>query len=174
MFKLNKWVWIVSCFFLLGGCSTQQQRNNQSMEAIPVSELQDAKYWYQLGRDYQTKKDYSEAITAYEKALELDPKNFEIYNAMGVVYSILGEHELAIQLINEAIRFEPMTSYLHNNLGFAYLSQGHASEAAGAFQRALQLDPENSYARHNLAAAYKKMGCKDNEPCGQWQEPSQE
>lgn len=174
MSDLNKWVWIVTCFFLLSGCATQQQRNTQTIDAIPVSELRDAKYWYQLGRDYQAKKDYSEAVIAYEKALELDPKDFEIYNAMGVVYSILGEHRLAIQLINEAIRLQPMTSYLHNNLGFAYLSQGLASEAAGAFQRALQLDPENLHARRNLSAAYEKMGCKINEPCGQWQEPSQE
>jgi Tfp pilus assembly protein PilF len=173
MFKLNKWVWTASCVFLLSGCASQQLRNNQAMDAMPITVVQDAKYWYQLGRDYQAKKDYSEAINAYEKALELAPEDFEIYNAMGVVYSILDEHELATQLINEAIRHKPMVSYLHNNLGFAYLRWGHASEAAGAFHRALKLDPENSHARHNLATAYEKMGCANNEPCGQWQEPDQ-
>ena len=173
MFKLNKWMCAVSCVFLLSGCASQQLRDSQTMDATQITEVQDAKYWYQLGRDYQTKKDYSEAMNAYEKALELAPKDFQIYNAMGVVYSILDEHELATQLINEAISYEPMVSHLHNNLGFAYLRWGHASEAAGAFHRALKLDPGNSHARHNLATAYKEMGCADNEPCGQWQEPDQ-
>ena len=92
---------------------------------------------------------------------------------MGVVYSILNEHELAIQLINKAIDYEPMVSHLHNNLGFAYLRREHVSEAAGAFHRALKLDHQNERARYNLAAAYEKMGCTNNDPCGQWQEPDQ-
>ena len=173
MFKLNKWVWVASCFFLLSGCASQQLRNSQPMDAKPVSVVQDAKYWYQLGRDYQEKENYSEAVINYEKALAIDPENAEIYNAMGVVYSILGEDELAIQLINEAIRYEPMASHLHNNLGFAYLRWGRTSEAAGAFHRALKLDPENKHARQNLATAYERLGCTIDEPCGQWQEPDQ-
>ena len=173
MFKLNKWVWIGSCFFLLSGCAAHQQKNNLAMDTVQITEDQSAIHWYQLGQSYQKEENYSEAVNAYEKALALDSDNAEIYNAMGIVYSILDEHELATQLINEAIRYEPMSSLLHNNLGFAYLRWGHASEAAGAFHRALKLDPENSHARHNLATAYKEMGCADNEPCGQWQEPTQ-
>ena len=173
MFKLNKWVWVVGCVFLLGGCATQQQKNSPSIDTVQTPQVQNTKDWYQLGRDYQEKEDYSEAIDAYEKALELDPENFEIYNAMGIVYSILNEHELGIQLINEAIRHKPMASHLYNNLGFAYLRWGRASEAAGAFHRALKLNPENNHARQNLATAYEQMGCVNNEPCGQWQEPDQ-
>ena len=173
MFKSNIWMWVACCCFLLGGCVSLQQRNNQTIDAAPESEIQNAKYWYQLGRGFQAKKDYSEAVAAYEQALELDSENAEIYNAMGVVYSILNEHELAIQLINKAIHYKPMVSHLHNNLGFAYLRREHVSEAAGAFHRALKLDPQNERARYNLAAAYEKMGCTNNDPCGQWQEPSQ-
>ena len=66
-----------------------------------------------------------------------------------------------------------MASHLHNNLGFAYLRREHVSEVAGAFHRVLKLDSENECARNNLAAAYGKMGCTNNDPCGQWQEPDQ-
>jgi Flp pilus assembly protein TadD len=85
----------------------------------------------------------------------------------------LNEHELAIQLINKEIGYKPIASHLHNNLGFAYLRREHVSEVAGAFHRVLKLDSENECARNNLAAAYGKMGCTNNDPCGQWQEPDQ-
>jgi len=164
---------LVACgCFLLGGCVSQQQRNDQTIDAASESEIQDAEYWYRLGRGFQAKKDYLEAVSAYEQALALESESGKIYNAMGVVYSILNEHELATHLINKAIQFNPMASHLHNNLGFAYLRQEHASEAAGAFHRALKLDPKNEQARHNLAVAYEKMGCVNNDPCGQWQEPN--
>jgi len=174
MLRLSKWVWIVNCFFLLVGCATLElKENGQSVDVEPISEVENYETLYQLGRTYQEQKNYSAAITTYEKALALDPGKFETYNAMGVVYSMLGEHALAIQFINEAIQLKPMSSYLHNNLGYAYLIQGYTSEAAGAFQRALALDPENQHARNNLMKAYKKMDCVENEPCGQWQEPEQ-
>jgi hypothetical protein len=92
---------------------------------------------------------------------------------MDVVYSILNEHELAIQQINKEILYKLMALYLHNNLGLAYLRWEHVSEVAGAFHRTLKLDPENEHARHNLAAASEKMGCTNNDPWSQWQEPYQ-
>ena len=172
MLDLNRLVWVVCCLLILSGCATHLKKSGHAVDVDSIVEALDADVLYQLGRDYQEKKDYSAAINAYEEALALEPENSEIYNAMGVVYSILNEHELAIQFINEAIHYEPMASHLHNNLGFAYLRWEYVSEAAGAFHRALKLDPKNEHARHNLAVAYEKMGCTDNEPCGQWQEPT--
>ena len=172
MIKLGALTWFACFCFLLSGCVSLQQRNNQTIDVASKSELQDAKYWYRIGRNFQAKKDYSEAVAAYEKALALDSENAEIYNAMGVVYSILNEHELAIELINKAIYYKPMASHLHNNLGFAYLRWEHVSEAAGAFNRALRLNPRNKQARNNLATAYEKLGCLNNDSCGQWQEPN--
>jgi len=147
--------------------STKTGTETVALQERKVNEI------YQMGRNYQSKEQFAEAIQAYEQVLELNPDFFDAYNGMGVVYSILGEHDLAIQLISEATKLAPKASYLHNNLGFAYLKQGRASEAAGAFQRALQLDPNNVNARNNLSSAYKKLGCVENEPCGQWQEPVQ-
>jgi len=173
MIKLNILTWFVCCCFFLSGCASLQQKNNQTRNVLSDSEIQDAKYWYRIGRNYQAKKDYSEAVAAYEKALELDSDNAKVYNAMGVVYSILNEHELAIELINKAIHYKPMASHLHNNLGFAYLRWERASEAAGAFNRALKLNPRNKQARKNLTDAHEKLGCSNNDTCGRWQEPNQ-
>jgi len=176
MFYFKKNFWIAGCLFILGGCATMDQHNGETASAAAsVSDKKkltgDAGTMYQLGRSHQENKNYAEALEAYEKSLALNSDSFEVYNAMGVVYSLQGEHELAVQLIKEAIRLAPLASHLYNNLGYAYLQQGSVIEAAGAFERALMLDPENLYARRNMAAAYKKMGCVGNQPCGRWQDP---
>ncbi|SEF39199.1 tetratricopeptide repeat protein [Nitrosomonas ureae] len=176
MYKLKQSLLIIGCLLILGGCATSQQKNNNETDSLSKSEdsrLVEAKQLYQLGREYYQKKEYAEAINVYEKSIELMPENYDAYNNLGVIYSILGEDELALHFIKEAIRLAPTLSYLHNNLGYSLLKQGYNSEAAGAFERALQLDPENSHARNNLRSAYKRMGCTPNEPCGQWQEPKQ-
>jgi Tfp pilus assembly protein PilF len=176
MSYFKKVVWIVCCLFIFGGCATMHQQNGKTASAAgsvsdEIDLTGDASAMYQLGRSHQENKSYAEAIDAYEKALALDPDSYKIYNAMGVVYSLQGEHELAVELIKEAIRLAPLASHLYNNLGYAFLQQGSANKAADAFERALMLDPENLHARRNLAASYRKMGCDGNQPCGRWQDP---
>lgn len=176
MYQLKQSLLIIGCLLILGGCATSQQKNNNAIGTLPNSEdsrLMDAKKLYQLGREHHQKNEYAEAISIYEKVIELMPDNYEAYNNMGVIYSTLGEHELGVQFISEAIRLAPLVSHLHNNLGYALLKQGRNSEAAGAFERALQLDPENLHARNNLESAYKLIGCVQGQSCGQWQEPKQ-
>jgi len=170
-----KLIGIVFCLLVISGCASQLGNSKNSYKLADGTELNvnknDVHTLYQLGKEYQDKEQYTEAIEVYEKVLELKPDYYDAYNGLGVVYSILGEHELATQLIGEAVRLAPLASYLHNNLGYAYMKQGRTSEAAGAFQRSLQIDPNNASARANLMKAYQSLGCVEDKPCGQWQTP---
>lgn len=176
MLMLKRLNGIIICLLILGGCATHLEKNNlgnrnASISGSAANSNGDTNALYQKGKNYQNNEQYAEAIAAYEQVLALNAEHYDAYNGMGVIYSILGEHELAIQLISEAVNRAPLASYLHNNLGYAYLQADRASEAAGAFHRALRLDPENVSARQNLSKAYEKLGCVENKPCGQWQDP---
>lgn len=175
MSNLSRVFLVVTFLFVLNGCAVNQPINDMKVDVGPDAKFQntqnDSLALYQLGRSYQKQKRYPEAIDAYEKALALDPDSAQIYNGMGVVYSLQGEHELAVQLIKEAIRLSPNASHLYNNLGYAYLRFEDLARAADAFERALALNPENLQARQNLAATYKRMGCESDQPCGRWQQP---
>lgn len=176
MKKLKQLAWIAGCIIILTGCSTIQQKYIDMVGMQPKPEdnrLAKAEEFFQLGREHHKKNELIEGINAYERVIELAPDHYEAYNNLGMIYFALGEDELGIKYINQAIRLEPTVSFLHNNLGYALLKQGLNSEAAGAFERALQLDPGNTHALNNLKSAYKQMGCSQNEPCGQWQEPRQ-
>lgn len=179
MCKLRQFILLISCvflIFLMVGCTAIQQKNTETtgMQQKPQdARLAQAQELFQSGREHQKKNELIEAVNVYERVIELAPDHYEAYNNLGMIYFALGEDELGIQFFNEAIRLAPMESFLHNNLGYALLKRGYNSEAAGAFERALQLDPENIHARNNLKSAYQQMGCNQNEPCGQWQEPRQ-
>lgn len=176
MCKLRQFILLIGCVFLMVGCAAIQQKDTAKtgMQQKPEdARLAQAQELFQLGREHQQKNELIEAVNAYERVIELVPSHYEAYNNLGIIYFALGEDELGIQFFNEAIRLAPMVSSLHNNLGYAFLKRGYNSEAAGSFERALQLDPENIHARNNLKSVYKQMGCSQNEPCGQWQEPRQ-
>ncbi len=176
MCKLRQFFLLISCVFLMVGCTTIQKKNTETtgMQQKPEGvRLAQAQELFQLGREHHKKNELIEAVNAYERVIELAPDHYEAYNNLGIIYFALSEDELGMQFFNEATRLAPMVSSLHNNLGYAFLKRGYNSEAAGAFERALQLDPENTHARNNLKSVYQQMGCSQNEPCGQWQEPRQ-
>ncbi len=167
MFKVKRLVWMMGCVSVMGGCALYQSGDIQALSIKPVMDMKhaaggsEAMSMYWLGRYYQGKVNYTEAIAAYEKALAMDPAHVEAHNGLGVAYSLQGWHELALQHLRKAIELLPMATHLRNNLGYAHLARGQESEAAAAFERALRLDPENRQARSNLAAVYEKAGLHD-------------
>ncbi len=160
MFKVRKIVLALGCATVLGGCAS-----NEMWSVKPVTNIKhaakDSESMYRLGRYHQGNMKYTEAIAAYEKALVADPAFVEAHNGLGVVYSLLGRHDLALVHLAKAIELAPRAVHLHNNLGYAYLIQGRDGEAAGAFEQALRLDPANRKALDNLAIAYERVGLHD-------------
>lgn len=160
MFKVRKIVLALGCATVLGGCAS-----NEMWSVKPVTNIKhaakDSESMYRLGRYYQGKINYAEAIAAYEKALVADPAFVEAHNGLGVVYSLQGRHELAMLHLAKAIELAPNAVHLRNNLGYAYLIQGRDGEAAAAFEQALRLDPANRKAMANLAIAYERVGLHD-------------
>jgi hypothetical protein len=142
-----------------------QNKEGQAVSIKPVMEVnhavRSADALYQLGRYYQARVNYAEAIAAYEKVLEADPGHVEAHNGLGVAHCLQERHELALQYFRKAIGMAPLAAHLHNNLGYAHLVHGQEAEAVSAFERALRLEPQNQRARGNLAAVYLKAGLHD-------------
>lgn len=162
MFKIKRLTWVIGCALALNGCAfTQKDQSMAGIEIKPVTNIRHAnaspKIMYLLGRYHQGKVDYPRAIAAYEKALAAKPDYVEALNGLGVIYSILGQHELSLQHLHKAIQISSRDTYLYNNLGYAYLVHGNEAEAAKALEKALLLDPENKRARHNLLIAHERI-----------------
>ena len=120
-----------------------------------------ADWWERRSRVSNSRGDYQTAVTAAEKALEIDPLRLETrYFLAGLFASAPGEeqHRRAIQ---ECLRIEelaPDYADITYNLGQLFLSQRQPGAALPFLQRAVQLNPYNADKRIRLGVALDQLG----------------
>lgn len=107
-----------------------------------------------LGLSYDKLDRFDEAIVAYRKALDIDPKAHEVWVNLGVVYRLKGDYDQAIAHYQKALDINPKYAEAHSSLGTLYLLQGDAQAAIDKFETAIKLNPNLAVAHGNLALAY--------------------
>jgi FKBP-type peptidyl-prolyl cis-trans isomerase 2 len=106
--------------------------------------------YYLKAVDYQNKGLTEEAISYYQKAIELNPKLPGAYYNLGVISQQKGLIDQAIMYYEIAIGFNQEFTEAHHNLGVAFKEKGLFDEAVNCFQRVLQLRPDHAGAYYNL------------------------
>jgi FkbM family methyltransferase len=101
-------------------------------------------------------KHYKKALQLFLKALNLNPKNSNIHNSIGMVFEKLGDNEKAMTSYNNAIKLNPNFSKAINNIGVILYKQKKYSESADIFQIALNVDPDYIEVYSNMGAALNK------------------
>lgn len=125
-------------------------------DAAPFLEKGTRRYPYyapfhaELGYLYAQVGKAEEAISSYEVAMAMDPRNAEYAFDLGVLYLNSGKPGKAVELFQKAARNEPEFTEAYINLGGTFASLGMLDEAEKAFTRALELDPNNQIALRNL------------------------
>ena len=71
------------------------------------SELSEAELAFSAGADPYDQGLYEEAISHYEKAIQIDPDYANAYSWRGAAYSMLGQHQTAIADFTKAIQLDP-------------------------------------------------------------------
>ncbi|HEY8561074.1 MAG TPA: TonB family protein [Pyrinomonadaceae bacterium] len=94
--------------------------------------------------------EYDSAITDYNKAIELNPKEPDVFFSRGLAYFNKQSYTPAIADFDKVIELDPKEA-------MAYFKRGNALEKTGSFERALtdyrkavELDPENEPAKAAL------------------------
>lgn len=103
-------------------------------------------------------KEFSKAIQAYKKVIELDPTYFEAYNNLGITYQALGETEKASEFYRKSIEINPRYEKGYNNLGILLFLKGHIEEAQEVFEKVLTIHPDNVESHIHLGILFKKKG----------------
>ncbi|MDE0315696.1 MAG: tetratricopeptide repeat protein [Candidatus Poribacteria bacterium] len=118
-----------------------------------------------LGHIYKRLGKDTEAIAAYQRAVELAPENYYPHFALGKMYGTLRQHEEAIQALTQAAAFseqaqdippEELTG-IYKALGHAYFRRDRVDEAIQAWQKISELDPQDIFARIELADLFREQ-----------------
>src|SRR5262249_15602156 len=92
------------------------------------------------------RKEYHDALAAYDKAIELYPGSAGTHRERANTLVRLGRIPDAIAAFEEAVRLDPTMEDAHFNLGGLLLGRGDAQRAAAAFAKAVEL---NGYSADN-------------------------
>jgi tetratricopeptide (TPR) repeat protein len=93
------------------------------------------------GNEHIYKKEYSEAIRRYDKAIEIDPNNASEWTNKGAALAKIGKHNGAIEYYDKALQVDPNNVLEWTNKGAALAKIGKHEEAIEYFDKAFFVNP---------------------------------
>ncbi len=148
---------LAGLLLLASGCASQQAASPtvEPAQAQGENEVQQLLF---LGDQYRSSGLPVKAAEQYEKALELDSENTEIYPRLGYALVEAGDFEKAVRVYQRYVDLQPRDCNSHASLGFAYLRQDMADQAIVSYEKALRLCSDDPNAYSNLGKAYSAGG----------------
>jgi len=113
---------------------------------------------FNSGVHFYNQREFSKAIQAYQKVIELDPTYVEAYNNLGIIYQMVGDMDRAFGAYQKSTEINPRYEKGYNNLGILLFFKGRYEEAVEAFQKALAINSNNIESHINLGILFKKKG----------------
>lgn len=126
-----------------------RQHFQQQLE-LATTNPRDADAHYQLGLIYQKRRQFTEAIARFQKAIEIDPTEAEAQFQLGRIAREQGRFEDAIGYLKTAagLNEKLASGEVWRELGAAYVGLGRfeeAAEALGKYTQRRSYDPEGLY-----------------------------
>jgi len=107
------------------------------------------------GRKLMDQGRHEEAVAAFRRELEADPKLPGHYNNLAVALTRLGRLDEAIANFQQALKRDPDAIDARRNLALAWSQRGRMSEAESAFRDVLRREGDSARAHHELANALR-------------------
>jgi tetratricopeptide (TPR) repeat protein len=153
------------------GGENSEQKNGRASDAPQNSARKQAAECRRRGNEHFKAGRYQDALPEFDKAVQLDPSNFNSYYNRANTRAKLGQYEESVADFNEAVRiasapgFQKQTGSSSGEAiakaaarrGFARFKLGRSAEAVKDYELALHYDPANETAK-NLLADLKKSG----------------
>jgi tetratricopeptide (TPR) repeat protein len=121
--------------------------------ALEIDDLSGAA-WVTLGIFHVETGKPEEALTAFRKALDRNPRNGVALRELAVAYEHLRRYDEAEAAYREAVELMPDSWAGHSHLGAFLNRNNRAREAEEVYLRALLIAPDNARLWSNLGAAY--------------------
>jgi tetratricopeptide (TPR) repeat protein len=98
--------------------------------------------WLESGKSLFASENYTDALNAFNKAVETDPNNSDCYFARGRTQMHLREFSKAIADLNQAITINPREPYYYAIRGYSYKNLQMYDLALTDFNKAIEINPK--------------------------------
>jgi tetratricopeptide (TPR) repeat protein len=111
-----------------------------------------------LAKVYYDTGEYEKAVIRYRLALGNEPKDVELWQALGQTYLAKGEPLLAQNCFQKALEMQPESKENHLGLGLFYLNEKRYEESINEFKAVVTLDPSSEVGWYRLGTAWLLRG----------------
>ena len=152
------WMWLAQLL-------AEQQHLEESIQCYQTAtkllfedtEVSDA--YKNIGNLYSQQERYSEALEAFQKAVEHNPLNAEAYFSIGAISEYLNNLNQAVEMYTKTIEKDPKYTDAYLALGRIFKQKGKDEELEKLIQKILALDSEDKYEDYLVSAAiYQETG----------------
>jgi arylsulfatase A-like enzyme/Tfp pilus assembly protein PilF len=114
--------------------------------------------WVMMGNEYSRRREFKQAVDAYQHALALKPDyDLAVFN-LANVYRTMGRDEDAMIGYRRLLALDSRNAQAHQELAQVLVDHGRLDEARQELTRALELAPAMAAARNTLGALKLKQG----------------
>jgi len=107
---------------------------------------------------YLTKGNLSEAISACQQALKIQPNFAAAWKTLGNSFQGMGRLQAAADCYTNALKIQPNLAEIYANVGSLYAQQQQWQQATSYYKKAIALKPDFAGAYRNLAKALTQLG----------------
>tara|TARA_R110002153_G_scaffold268669_2_gene433676 strand:+ start:38823 stop:40472 length:1650 start_codon:yes stop_codon:yes gene_type:complete len=133
------------------------------LEAM-AKQRNDISLYVQIGGIYATHNKLSNALKAYNRALEIAEENgeegyWQVFFARGRIYDAMGNWHNAEEDLLTALKYQPTQPVILNYLGYSWADRGvNLDKALEMIEQAVGLEPNDGSMRDSLGWVYFRLG----------------
>ncbi|GAH37272.1 unnamed protein product, partial [marine sediment metagenome] len=110
---------------------------------------------FSIGNNLELEGNIAEAITYYERVMELAPETPEIYTTLANALYKLKEFDRGIAIAKQGLALFPEELTIYNTLAIGNIGKGDLRMAIKYYEQALNLAPENIDIYNSLSVLYE-------------------
>ena len=118
-------------------------QHEMALKSILASNPRDLNALIQLGNVYYDSGRFGEAVEAYGRALDIDPKNADVRTDRGTCYWNMGQPDAALAEFASALEAAPAKAQTLYNMGVVYLNgKKDPAKAKATWEKLLATNPD--------------------------------
>lgn len=107
-----------------------------------IAQENTAGYWLKEGHELYTNDSFEQAAQAYDKAIQIDPKNASAWLGKGDSLKVINKNDEALVALNKTLDLDPQNADAWASKGYIFSNMWKVKESGKAYEMAVQLYDE--------------------------------